>query len=75
MQMQPLTAKETEYIVDSMSNEDLATKQCIAMATHTQNQAILNICMELANRHQQHYQMLLDSLQQHSPLAPQQPQQ
>ncbi|RXT06976.1 hypothetical protein [Ammoniphilus sp. CFH 90114] len=73
--MQPLTTKETEYIVDSLSNEDLAIKQCIALATHTQNPAIQRICLDLAGRHQQHYQMLLDSLQQHIPLAPQYPQQ
>jgi len=70
--MQPLTTKEVEYIVDSMSNEDLLTKQCLAAAVHVQDQQIANACLQLAQRHQQHYKYLLTLLQQHESLAPQQ---
>jgi hypothetical protein len=72
--MQPLTGKELEYIADSMSNEDLLMKQCFAALSHTQNQAVRNLCTQLIGQHQQHYQMLLTALQQHQNIAPKQPQ-
>lgn len=74
MQMnKPLTAKELEYVADSMSNEDLLTKQCAATAASTSNQTIKDACVNLLHTHQQHYQTLLGTLQQHMNLAPQQP--
>lgn len=71
--MQPLTAKELEYIADSMSNEDLLIKQCVAAATSVQNPSLRQTAMQMAQRHQQHYNYLYSVLQQHSQLAPTQP--
>ncbi|KEO82167.1 hypothetical protein [Tumebacillus flagellatus] len=71
--MQPLTAKELEYIVDSMSNEDLLIKQCTAAAASVQNPQLARIALEMAGRHQTHYNYLLNTLQQHQQLAPTQP--
>ncbi|MGM9926088.1 MAG: hypothetical protein ACI35R_17720 [Bacillus sp. (in: firmicutes)] len=68
--MEPLTAKELEYIADSMSNEDLLIKQCVATIAHTQNIAVKQICQQLIGQHSQHYQGLLTLLQQHTAVAP-----
>ena len=67
---QPLTTKEVEYIVDSMSNEDLLVKQAIVSLSHSQTPAVQQLFQQLSQQHQQHYQQLLTSLQQHAPLAP-----
>lgn len=72
---QPLSAKEVEYLVDSMSNEDLLIKQCAAAAATTHNPQVQHICIDLLNHHQQHYQTLLNQLNQHLSIAPTQPQQ
>ncbi|MFY0544520.1 hypothetical protein [Brevibacillus sp. H7] len=72
--MQPLTTKELEYIADSLSNEDLLSKQCLAAAAQTQNQAVHQYFTQAMQRHQKHYQQLLHTLQQHVQMAPTQPQ-
>ncbi|MDP9727226.1 hypothetical protein ACOJUR_12695 [Alicyclobacillus tolerans] len=72
--MQPLTAKELEYIVDSMSNEDLLLKQSVIATGQAKSQVLQNFCNQLQDRHARHYQHLLDVLQQHAPLAPSQSQ-
>lgn len=59
-----------EYIVDSMSNEDLLIKQCVAAAAQSPNLAVQQICGQLLTRHQQHYQGLLTLLQHHTAIAP-----
>jgi hypothetical protein len=66
----PLTSKEVEYIVDSMSNEDLLIKQAIVSLSHSQTPAVQQLFQQLSQQHQQHYQQLLTSLQQHASLAP-----
>lgn len=71
---QPLTAKELEYIADSMSNEDLLMKLCACMASGAGNQALSQTASRFLLNHQQHYQTLLNSLQQHQGLAPSSPQ-
>ncbi|MFD2671527.1 hypothetical protein [Marinicrinis sediminis] len=71
--MQPLTAKELEYIVDSMSNEDLLIKQCAMTSIHTQNPQIKQLCQHMMQRHQQHYHHLMNVMQHHASLAPVQP--
>lgn len=68
--MQPLTTKELEYIADSMSNEDLLIKQCIAAASQTQTPHAQQLCSQLADRHMQHYGHLMQVLQQHAQVAP-----
>ncbi|WP_019240254.1 MULTISPECIES: hypothetical protein [Bacillus] len=68
--MKPLTAKEVEYIVDSMSNEDLLIKQCVSAAAQSKNIAVQQICVQLLVQHKKHYQDLLTLLQQHTAIAP-----
>ena len=73
--MQPISAKELEYLVDSMSNEDLLMKQCAVTAATASNQMLREQCLQLQHMHQQHYDALLHTLQQHQQMAPTQPQQ
>lgn len=68
--MKPLSAKELEYVVDSMSNEDLLIKQCISAGAQSQNPAVKQICQQLAQKHTQHYQTLMSILEQHVSIAP-----
>ncbi|SFE47141.1 hypothetical protein SAMN05216378_3233 [Paenibacillus catalpae] len=72
--LQALTAKELEYIADSMSNEDLLIKQNALLASLATNPALRQAGMAELQTHQQHYQTLLQALQQHQHLAPTQPQ-
>lgn len=64
--MQPLSTKELDYLNDSMKNEDLLAKQCVTAASHIQNSAVQQVCQQAAQRHVQHYNQLLDVLQQHA---------
>jgi len=73
--MQAITAKELEYIVDSMSNEDLLMKQCAAVAAAGTTPALRSLCSQMVQTHQQHYDSLLHALSHHQQLAPTQPQQ
>jgi hypothetical protein len=73
--VQPITAKELEYIADSMSNEDLLLKQNAVLASSSSNQALVQVAQQFIATHQQHYQTLLQTLHQHSSMAPTQPQQ
>ncbi|MCA0755436.1 hypothetical protein KP806_10270 [Paenibacillus sp. N4] len=73
--MQPMTAKELEYIADSMSNEDLLIKQCTALAATATTPALKNLARQFVQTHQQHYDSLMHALQHHQQMAPTQPQQ
>ncbi|WP_251573063.1 hypothetical protein [Paenibacillus sp. MER TA 81-3] len=73
--MKPLTAKELEYIADSISNEDLLIKQCAATAASSTNTTIQQALTHMVSAHQQHMNILVQTLQQHAQLAPTQPQQ
>ncbi|WCR27063.1 hypothetical protein L3476_28500 [Paenibacillus thiaminolyticus] len=70
LSMKPLSAKELEYIVDSISNEDLLIKQCAATAAGTNNAAIQQTLIQMVSAHQQHMNLLVQSLQQHAQIAP-----
>ncbi|BFH15798.1 hypothetical protein WJ0W_003388 [Paenibacillus melissococcoides] len=70
LSMKPLSAKELEYIVDSISNEDLLIKQCAATAASTNHPAIQQTLSQMASAHQQHLNVLVQSLQQHAQIAP-----
>ncbi|MFC5402740.1 hypothetical protein [Cohnella soli] len=72
--MQAMTAKELEYIADSMSNEDLLIKQCAVAAATMTNAQIKQMCTHMIDVHTQHYNTLLSAVQQHQSLAPAQPQ-
>ncbi|MBN3523071.1 hypothetical protein [Paenibacillus apiarius] len=73
--MKPLTAKELEYIADSISNEDLLIKQCAATAASSANTTVQQALTHMVSTHQQHMNILVQTLQQHAQLAPTQPQQ
>lgn len=73
--IQPMTAKELEYIADSMSNEDLLIKQCTAVVATGTTPALTNLCAQMLQTHQHHYDSLLHAIQHHQQIAPTQPQQ
>ena len=73
--IQPMTAKELEYIADSMSNEDLLIKQCTMLAATGTTPALINLAQQLVQTHQQHYDSLMHAIQHHQQMAPTQPQQ
>lgn len=64
--MMDLTTKELEYVLDSLSNEDLLTKGSAVTSAVAQNDALRHICEQMANTHREHYQSLLQLLQQHN---------
>ncbi|OPA76785.1 hypothetical protein BVG16_16595 [Paenibacillus selenitireducens] len=66
----PLSGKELNYISDSLSNEDLLIKQCVAVAASSSNPTVQQICSTMLKAHQAHYQTLAQSLQHHQSLAP-----
>lgn len=68
--MKPLTAKELEYIVDSISNEDLLMKQCAATAASCADNTVRQSLVPMVGEHQQHINTLLDALKQHAQIAP-----
>ncbi|BBI32189.1 hypothetical protein [Cohnella abietis] len=72
--MQAMTAKELEYVADSMSNEDLLMKQCSIAAASITNVQLQQACSHMVDVHTQHYSTLLNALQQHQAMAPTQPQ-
>lgn len=71
--MQPMTAKELEYIVDSMSNEDLLMKQCATVVSIAATPAIRDCCAQMIQMHQLHYDSLLHAIHHHQQVAPTQP--
>ncbi|MHA6531495.1 hypothetical protein [Paenibacillus sp. BAC0078] len=73
-QMQALSGKELEYIVDSISNEDLLLKQLAATAGTTQNSTVHQICIQQIQSHTHHMDTLVHLLHQHQQYAPTQPQ-
>ncbi|MBH5317330.1 hypothetical protein I6N90_05825 [Paenibacillus sp. GSMTC-2017] len=73
--VQPMTAKELEYIADSMSNEDLLIKQAAATLAVSTTPAIRNYFSQVIQTHQQHYDSLLHAISHHQQIAPTQPQQ
>lgn len=73
--IQPMTAKELEYIADSMSNEDLQIKQCVAGINEATTPAMRNLLTQMVQTHQQHYNSLLHAISHHQQIAPTQPQQ
>ncbi|MFD0588452.1 hypothetical protein ACFQZE_10600 [Paenibacillus sp. GCM10027627] len=72
--LQPLTAKELEYIADSMSNEDLLIKQNAALVSIGTTPALRELSTQFIQLHQQHYDSLLHAISHHQQIAPTQPQ-
>ncbi|MFC7749673.1 hypothetical protein ACFQWB_06935 [Paenibacillus thermoaerophilus] len=69
---QPLTSKETEYVVDSMSNEESIVKHLAVIAATAQQPDIRQLCSNLLATHQQHFQSLSAHLQHKRAQAPSQ---
>lgn len=67
---QPLTAKELEYTVDSMSNEESLVKQLAVIAATAQEAEVKQLSSMLLTTHEQHYHELsmhLDHKRQYAP--------
>ncbi|WP_055109019.1 hypothetical protein [Paenibacillus ihumii] len=69
-QMQPLTAKELEYISDSISNEEMLLKMTAAASAVSQNPSVQSVISRQISAHEQHMNQLIQALSQHQPLAP-----
>ncbi|AJS59675.1 hypothetical protein [Paenibacillus sp. IHBB 10380] len=69
-QMQPLTNKELDYIMDSISNEDMLIKQCTVTAANSQNQNVQQACRSYIQSMEHHLDTLVQTLQQHQQVAP-----
>ncbi|MCL6452326.1 MAG: hypothetical protein K6T78_01720 [Alicyclobacillus sp.] len=68
--MQPLSSKELNYLTDCMKNEDLLVKECATAASHASSPDVQQLLTQAAQTHMQHYNQLLQTLQQHVGLAP-----
>ncbi|WP_054955938.1 hypothetical protein [Paenibacillus dakarensis] len=71
-QMQPLTSKELDYIVDCISNESTLAKYCAATAATTQSPSVQQALLGFMRKHETHMDTLIQSLQNHQNLAPNQ---
>ncbi|MNJ41530.1 hypothetical protein D3C77_364560 [compost metagenome] len=69
-QMQPLSAKELEYISDSISNEEMLLKLTAAASAVSQHPDIKNAITSQMRTHEQHINQLIQAISQHQPLAP-----
>jgi len=58
-----ITRRELHYIQDCLKAEEMAIKKCEKLGAQTSDPEVSEICMNLANRHQQHYNTLLQHLQ------------
>jgi len=68
--MQAMTNKELEYVIDSMSNEDLLMKTCAAATAVSTHPELKQCFQQMTNMHQTNYNTLLQALQQHQSVAP-----
>ncbi|NMO96059.1 hypothetical protein [Paenibacillus lemnae] len=68
-QMQPLTSKELDYIVDCISNESSLAKHCAATAASVSNPAVQQALIGFMHKHEHHMDTLVQSLQSHQNLA------
>lgn len=69
-QMQPLTSKELDYIVDCISNESSLAKHCAATAASIQNPTVQQALMGFVQKHENHMDTLIQALQSHQAIAP-----
>ncbi|KIL37835.1 hypothetical protein SD70_30335 [Gordoniibacillus kamchatkensis] len=64
-----LTAKELEYLSDSMKNEELLTKLCIQGAGEVQDAQLRQTLTQMAQERLQVFGHLLNTLQQQTTLT------
>lgn len=58
-----MTHKELHFIEDCLGAESLAAQKCSYFSSQTTDQEVAQMCTDLANKHQQHYNTLLKHLQ------------
>lgn len=68
--MQPMSSKELEYVIDSISNEDLLLRQSAAVAAVSTHPALKSCCETMVQNHRAHYDTLMKSIEQHQSIAP-----
>ena len=68
--MQPMSSKELEYVIDSISNEDLLLRQTAAVVTLSTHPALKSCCESMVKTHQDNYNILMKSIEQHQAVAP-----
>jgi spore coat protein CotF len=61
--MPGMTHKELQYLEDCLKAEQLAVHKCNFFSSESQDPEIQEVCMNMANKHQQHYNTLLRHLQ------------
>lgn len=64
-----LTQRELHYIEDCLKSEQLAIKKLQMFGNQTSDPEVSEICMNLANKHLQHYNTLLQHLQSDSQMS------
>jgi predicted dienelactone hydrolase len=64
-----LTAKEFEYIADSLKNEELLIKLCAQASSECQNPQLKQTVTQMAQEHMQSFNQLLNTLQQQTQLT------
>lgn len=69
MNSRGMTAKEFEYMSDSIKNEELLTKLCLQGATESQNPQLRQTLAQMAQDRLQTFNQLLNSLQQQTTLT------
>lgn len=58
-----MTQKELHSLEDCLLAEELAIKKCTVFGNQTSDPEVAEICKNLASRHQQHYNTLIQHLQ------------
>ena len=58
-----MTQRELHYIEDCLKSQQLTIKKYQMFGNQTSDPEVSEICMNLANRHLQHYNTLLQHLQ------------
>lgn len=59
-----LSEKDVLIIEDQLRNEQLLITKCMTMANQTQDQQVRNACLQAAQKHQGHYNTLVQHLNQ-----------
>jgi len=58
-----MSHRELHFLEDCLKAEEMAIKKCNMLSDSTSDPEVREICKNLANKHQQHYNTLLQHLQ------------
>lgn len=58
-----MTKRELHHLEDCLKAEEMAIKKCEMFGSQTSDPEVAEICKNMANRHQQHYNTLIQHLQ------------